>query len=143
MAFALVTGCTPEAEKQTDELAAMPTHVTACYRYQQGNDTISLRLVQTDKQVSGELLYNLYQKDKSNGTLSGQLSGDTLFATYTFQSEGLTSVREVAFLKQDTALVEGYGEVTETGGEMQLADKSQLEFGNTRLEILPCDALNL
>ncbi len=40
------------------------------------------------KMATGNLAYNYYQKDKSAGSLQGQMKGDYLFAKYKFMSEG-------------------------------------------------------
>ncbi|MFT2010136.1 hypothetical protein ACMA1I_15790 [Pontibacter sp. 13R65] len=102
-----------------------------CYVYVQKNDTIRLQLTQADtKAVEGTLQYNLYEKDKNKGTITGEMHGDTLFADYTFDSEGVRSVREVAFLRKGNTLVEGFGEVEERSGKMVFRNRSKLKFGN-------------
>ncbi|WP_187270114.1 hypothetical protein [Pontibacter qinzhouensis] len=102
-----------------------------CYSYTSNTDTIWLHLTNTGSNaVSGTLVYNLHEKDKNTGTISGQMSGDTLFADYAFQSEGSNSVREVAFLKKGNTMVEGYGEVEEQDGRMVFRNRGNLTFGD-------------
>ncbi|MCJ8163401.1 hypothetical protein MKJ04_01005 [Pontibacter sp. E15-1] len=141
LGFALLAGCQPSADKQPVAEETTHSSVTSCYQYLQGNDTVSLRLVQTGLLVTGDLTYNLFEKDKNRGTIKGAFAGDTLFADYTFQSEGMESVREVAFLKQNSALAEGYGEIKEIDGKMRFTDKSQLSFEHVQLRIIPCEAV--
>lgn len=112
-----------------------------CYRVILKKDTISLTLNIKNGQISsGNLSYNFYEKDKSEGTLVGEMKGDTLYADYTFMSEGTSSVREVAFLKKGDAYVEGFGAVVDHNkGKVTFKDKKQLQFdGNVMLSKVDC-----
>lgn len=99
-----------------------------CYEFVKGKDTVRLSLVQNGNNVNGELAYNWFEKDKNSGTLSGIFVGDTLFADYTFQSEGTTSVRETAFVKNGDKLTEGFGEVTEKDNKQVFKNPKALKF---------------
>jgi hypothetical protein len=99
-----------------------------CYQYIKNRDTVTLALKSEGNKVTGTLGYNLYEKDKNAGTITGLVKGDTIVTNYTFQSEGQTSVREVAFLKQGDQLIEGFGDVQEVKGEMKYKDISKLKF---------------
>ena len=72
-------------------------------------------------------------KDRNAGTLTGQMRGDTLLADYTFRSEGVESVRQVAFLTQDAGFVEGYGPVREQNGRMTFTNPNTLIFDTRRV----------
>jgi hypothetical protein len=110
--------------------APLETTAKECYQAVIEKDTITLTVAINDvNQFEGELDYSYYQKDKSFGTLLGNVKGDTIFADYTFQSEGKTSVRELVFLKKDSnTIVEGHGEVLEANGKMMIKDKSKIKF---------------
>jgi hypothetical protein len=112
-----------------------------CYAYRSGKDTILLRLQEEEGKVTGELAYRLYEKDRNQGVLAGQLKGDTLLAEYRFQSEGSPSVRQVAFLKKGDAYLEGFGEVEEREGKTVFKDVKTLSFtdnmGLRKEECLP------
>jgi len=56
------------------------------------------------------------------------MNGDTLIAEYTFMSEGINSVREVAFLKKDQNYVEGYGEMEEKDGKTIFKNTAGIRF---------------
>jgi len=72
------------------------------------------------------LHYALAEKDSNKGTITGQVINNILIAEYTFYSEGMKSVRQVAFQIVSDKLVEGYGEMTEDGTHFKNA--SQLSF---------------
>lgn len=111
-----------------------------CYAYLTDKDTVKMQLVLDGKNASGDLSYRLYEKDSNTGTLSGTMQGDTLIADYTFSSEGVQSVREVRFLKQDDMLVEGTGDMEEVNGKMVYRQPSDIRYmGGLVLKKVRCD----
>lgn len=84
--------------------------------------------VNSHQEVNGKLSYNLTGKDKNEGTIVGNMKGDTLVADYTFMSEGVSSQREVVFLKREGIFIEGYGDVVDSNGKVSFKDKSKLKF---------------
>ncbi|SDG93896.1 hypothetical protein SAMN05421827_11370 [Pedobacter terrae] len=112
---------------------------TQCYQYIKNRDTATLSLKTIDNKLTGTLGYNLYEKDKNAGTIAGIVKGDTIIANYIFQSEGKTSIREVAFLKKGNQLAEGFGDVQEVNGESKFKDQSKLKFdGSMTFEKIDC-----
>ncbi|TCC88210.1 hypothetical protein EZ428_21035 [Pedobacter frigiditerrae] len=109
----------------------VPASEQHCYKYIKDKDTATLTMMSSGPITTGELKYNLYEKDKNSGIFEGELRGDTLIAEYTFNSEGKESVREVAFLKKGNQLIEGFGDVEDKNGKMMFKDKSKLSFGNS------------
>ncbi|KLT65874.1 hypothetical protein [Pedobacter sp. BMA] len=101
-----------------------------CYQYINKRDTATLSFKQDGNTISGSLGYNLYEKDKNAGTISGLVKGDTIVADYTFQSEGKSSVREVVWLKKGETLVEGFGDVQDVNGKTKFKDINKLTFGD-------------
>ena len=99
-----------------------------CYVFTKNKDTAMLSIDFSGKDVTGTLNYNLYEKDKNSGTISGIVKGDTIMAEYTFNAEGTQSVRQVAFLKKEGKLLEGFGEVEEKGGKVTFKDPKSLQF---------------
>lgn len=99
-----------------------------CYLFKDDKNQVSMNIAIHDKIVDGNLNYNLFEKDKNSGTLKGKFYGDTLIADYTFESEGISSVREVAFLYNKNSFTEGYGEMTEQEGKMIFKDRTKLTF---------------
>lgn len=138
-------GCKKEAEE------ALPVAVESqpsesrekappeCYLYASDRDTVRLNLVVQDATVNGDLAYRYYEKDKSSGTVSGVVKGDTLVMTYEFMSEGMESKRQVVFLRTASGLTEGYGEVFEKDSAMFFRDMKKLDFpGKIVLEKIVC-----
>ncbi|KUJ60093.1 hypothetical protein AR687_19530 [Flavobacteriaceae bacterium CRH] len=111
-----------------------------CYVSTANNSTISLSFnVNSHQEVNGKLSYSLYGKDKNEGTLIGNMKGDTLIADYTFSSEGVSSVREVAFLQRENTFIEGYGDVVNANDKVTFKDKSKLKFDSkTTLTKVDC-----
>lgn len=101
----------------------------ACYAYTKNRDTVQLSLNQQGEQLSGDLVYSLFEKDKNTGKVTGKMLGDTLLLDYTFGSEGRQSERQVAFLKKGDQLTEGYAEVEEHNGTVKFKRRADLKFG--------------
>ena len=101
---------------------------TNCYAYTVNRDTVFIQIQLDGNNVTGDLLYNLQEKDKNKGKLTGLMKGDTLFAEYTFLSEGIESVREVAFIKNGNDYKEGYGDMEEKNGKMVFKNSAGLNF---------------
>ena len=123
----------------TDSLvAASAQPAPSCYQYVNDRDTVLLSISGEAITVTGLLSYNYYQKDKSSGGIQGNMFGDTLIADYTFQSEGATSIREVAFLKKDSSFAEGYGDVEEKDGKMVFKNRNTIQFTGKPLKKTEC-----
>lgn len=104
--------------------------ITDCYIYTKNRDTVKLKLNTENEELTGDLSYNLFEKDSNKGTISGEIKGDTILAEYTFDSEGMRSTREVVFLKRDGKLYEGFGDLEEKSGKTVFKNRAQLKFGN-------------
>src|SRR5690606_7044904 len=102
-------------------------------------DSVNMSVHINGKTVTGKLAYRLYEKDSNTGTIQGTITGDTLFAEYRFLSEGISSIREVVFLKKENKWVEGFGNMEENNGRMIFKNRSSLQFNsNIILAELPC-----
>lgn len=112
--------------------------ISECYENINGKDTVFLSIFSQSKVITGSLVYNYYEKDKNSGTIKGNMYGDTLIADYIFNSEGVTSTREVAFLKRESAFIEGYGDMQEEGGKMVFTNRSNLSFSGKPLRMVNC-----
>jgi len=99
-----------------------------CYTYTTKKDTAFLHINTANGIITGDLSYQFFEKDRNNGIVSGKIIGDTLFADYTFSSEGQKSVREIIMIKKGSDLIEGFGEVEESNGKMKFTNRSKLNF---------------
>lgn len=114
--------------KNTEKETALISVPASCYVYGLGNDSIVLNVEIEDNMVTGNLVYDFFEKDDNSGQLTGEMHGDTIFALYKFKSEGVTSQREVAFLKRGDTYVEGFGEMSEENGKMVFNEKKAVSF---------------
>ena len=103
-----------------------------CYSSIKSKDTVKMDLkIDKDLSVVGNLCYRFFEKDKNDGTVIGKLQGDTLIADYTFMSEGVSSLRQVVFVKKGNTYVEGYGDITtDSNGKVTYKDLQTLKFGD-------------
>ncbi len=133
LATVLMMACQNNSSLQKHDASTritIPTEQT-CYTYTSNKDTASLMTISSGPIVTGELHYRLFEKDNNMGVIKGEMRGDTLIADYTFGSEGMQSIRQVAFLKKDGKFLEGFGEVIEKDGKMIFKALSALTFGNS------------
>ena len=129
-----ITSC----KKEINEPIAVPTvqeemvpneSELVCYQGIIKQDTITLGLLIKDNQdVTGELSYLFFEKDKNNGTIVGKMIGDTLKADYTFMSEGKQSIRQVVFLRKGKIMIEAYGDVAALDGKTIFKEPKKLYF---------------
>lgn len=112
-----------------------------CFSSITGKDSIWLKLEIFPNVATGVLKYQLWEKDSNTGTLEGKMEGNTFFGEYTFLSEGIQSVRGVAFLLSESAAIEGIGDQVEKDGKMVFSDKSKIDFTNgARFKRVDCAA---
>jgi hypothetical protein len=145
IAFILFAACNSKPEANTDAIAAKedtvtelryvtktPLGIPGCYSWTAGRDTATLHLQVTETQVTGNLIYDWSEKDRNAGTLQGIVQDSLIVASYTFQSEGMTSVREVIFKIKGDLLIEGFGDVNTRGDTTKYKNKAKLRFQNDR-----------
>jgi hypothetical protein len=74
-----------------------------------GRDTAIIMLDQKGSELSGRMLYDNFEKDGSRGTVKGKEEGEILKLWYDFNSEGIHSVIEVYFKRENGRLLRGVG----------------------------------
>jgi hypothetical protein len=110
---------------------------TGCYVFNDSKNVISFEITDNKTEIKGILAYSLAEKDRNSGSFTGQLDNGILIGTYTFQSEGTESTRQVAFKINGNQLVEGYGEMNADGATFK--DTNALTFPNDMpLTKTPC-----
>ena len=129
----IFASCNQEKKQESTKTEVKTTQTETCYQHTKDSSTIKLNIVIKDNIASGNLIYDYYQKDKSQGTIQGEIKSDTLFAEYTFISEGIESIREVVFLKTVNGWVEGYGEIDDKEGKVTFKNRNKITFDNNAL----------
>lgn len=109
-------------------ISTTPIPLDGCYRMVVGQDTATMRLNVVDSLITGDLSYRLMEKDRNDGSIKGVIRDSMIIANYTFRSEGMLSVRQVAFKLSGTALVEGYGELDTSRDTVRFKDVKALNF---------------
>jgi hypothetical protein len=143
-ALYLLSSCTSQENKDEKPGGSSgeiknETSVTNCYQYAGMADTITLTLARTGETFTGTLVYHLKEKDSNTGTILGSKKGDILLADYTFMSEGVQSVRQVAFKQEGNTLVEGYGDIETRDDKVYFKDTDSLQFNSSmKLVEKPC-----
>ncbi len=131
-------------EKEVQEAIETPTKKAIketvskdCYLADLEGNKIEMEMQFNADDITGTLTYAFVGKDINSGTFSGKLANNVLIADYTFQSEGITGVRQIAFKLQDDQFVEGYGKMIDNGTKFK--DPKKLEFNsNMPLKKVDC-----
>ena len=102
--------------------------IDGCYVsfYKRDSSTLSIKV--NNGEVTGSLEYKIFEKDKNSGVISGTYKDSLIVADYTFQSEGVSSTREVVFKVANGELIEGFGEIEMNGNVAKFKDISQLKY---------------
>lgn len=155
--FVLFTSCNNPSNETTTDAAtegsvhanatdtivtdAKPFALAGCYEMTLKKDSAFLDLTVDDTLVKGALTFNLFEKDRNTGTVQGVLRNDKIFADYTFQSEGVTSVRQIILQIKDGTLLQAYGDLKEKNGKLIFIDPENLQYQTANPFIkVPCPA---
>ncbi|RYZ50273.1 MAG: hypothetical protein EOP49_14360 [Sphingobacteriales bacterium] len=143
LAAATLVACNKKSEEATEDAAGSAVvqdsvvdapgpaePIAECYEFVQKKDTISLSVIENGASVTGNLMFKNFEKDSSHGTVIGTTSGDTLKLTYTFQSEGTQSKRDMYFLKDGVKLRMGTGDMQDKDGAMTFTSPKTVLYGN-------------
>ena len=75
-------------------------NLATCYHGTVGNSSSLFQISeQSASDIKGSLIFQNYEKDSSYGDFVGKYEDNKLTASFTFQSEGTESVREIIFTK--------------------------------------------
>ncbi len=144
--------CTgPENESRetvsVDSLTTQPSEtptdpLTGCFLRVLERDTLWLRMERTGDSLSGEMVFDNFEKDGSYGNVRGVVRDSLLEMVYFFHSEGMESVMQISFLQKGTSLVRGLGEIAVIGNSAYYVDKTHLEFAGDTLQKVDCASLS-
>ena len=123
----------------TSSVATIDSLSSGCYSQIIKRDTSLLQLEQKANTVTGALSYNIYQKDRNDGTVQAESVGDIITGWYLFRSEGIVSVRQVSWKINGDELWPGMGEVIQKNDTMLFVQPGNLEYDSTRpFKKIPC-----
>lgn len=128
----LFTSC--KKENATAKVIQQPKTSIAkdgCYAYKLNGSKIELQLryIANSDSITGTLDFAFAEKDSNKGTIKGKIANTVLIADYTFQSEGMESMRQVAFKLKDDKAILGYGEMTPDGTHFKDVAKVKFDSG--------------
>ncbi len=110
--------------------------MVGCYVATLGKDVYTLTITSEQRgTVLGTVSFDNFEKDSSSGTFVGTYNDGLLVGDYSFQSEGMSSVRQLAFQKVDNGFVPGYGEVVVVDGRETFVDSTNLSYDNSTVFI--------
>ncbi len=124
------SGTTKPATQAADTMPHVMIPKANCFAAISDKDSSWLKIEIFPNVATGILKQQIWGKDSNAGTLDGKMEGNTFYGEYTFMSEGVQSIREVAFRLTDSTAIEGIGEQMETGGKMVFKDKTKIDFSN-------------
>lgn len=126
-------------ERDSSMKTNLITEPKSCYSFNNGKDSIAMSIEIENNKAKGDLKFDYYEKDSNTGKFVGILNGDTLWANYTFISEGIESNREIVFLKQGDMWIQGYGEIMEKNNAFAFVNHEDIRFDNNfALEKVEC-----
>lgn len=122
------SNATDSAAAATSTTAALDTTLAGCYSSIYKRDTSALQIETKGAVVSGPLSYSLFEKDRNDGNFQGEVNGNVLSGWYLFKSEGVMSVRQVAWKIKGTNLWPATGEIRQRGDTMFFRNMDQLQY---------------
>jgi hypothetical protein len=108
------------------------TSISGCYSLIAKRDTASLQLQRKGTTLTGSLSYNLYEKDRNDGTFTGEVSNGLLTGWYLFRSEGIMSVRQEIWKIGTDRLWPAQGQVVVRNDTMMFTNPEKLSFDTSR-----------
>jgi hypothetical protein len=112
---------------------------SGCYSQIVQRDTASLQLENKNSIINGSLSYNIYQKDRNDGTLQAEVTGNIIQGWYLFKSEGIVSVRQVSWKVNEDELWPAMGEVIQKNDTTMFAQPDKLKYDSVHpFKKVPC-----
>ena len=134
------TSSSVENEKaDTLKTAATDTISSGCFSQVVQKDTALLQLESNKGNISGVLTYNYFQKDRNDGTLKGEQTGEIIKGWYLFKSEGTMSVRQVSWKVAGNELWPAMGEIVEKNDPVVFKEPEKLRYDSAHpFKKIPC-----
>jgi hypothetical protein len=112
---------------------------SGCFSQVVQKDTALLQVENNKGNITGALTYNYFQKDRNDGTLKGDQTGEIINGWYLFKSEGIMSVRQVSWKINGNELWPAIGEVVEKNDTTLFKEPEKLRYDSTHpFRKIPC-----
>jgi hypothetical protein len=108
------------------------TTISGCYTQVFNRDTAYLQLEIKDSNITGPLTYNIFQKDRNEGSIKAEIADSLITGWYLFKSEGIISVRQVAWRIKPGQLWPATGKMIQRNDTTMFANPDKLEFDSKR-----------
>ncbi|MET0464485.1 MAG: hypothetical protein ABW007_15070 [Chitinophagaceae bacterium] len=133
------TSATDTLSNPSNVSSGYDTTLTGCYSSVSNRDTSALQIETKGAVIAGPLTYSIFEKDRNVGEFQGEVRGDILSGWYLFKSEGVMSVRQVAWKISGTTLWPANGDVVQRGDTALFKDESKLRFDSVNVfKKVPC-----
>lgn len=99
-----------------------------CYTAVNSADSATLKTSQKNGRIVGELAFNFSKKDDTQGSISGEFKGDTLFVEYHFTYKGTKYNNPQVFLKKGDTLLQGAGTLETMMGRTYFKKEIPIKF---------------
>ena len=116
--------------------------VGGCYLHVTGKDTLTVALKQEGIELTGSAVYDHFEKDGSSGTLEGTIRANgVIHAWYSFQAEGMNSVRELMYKKEGDRLILAFADEYQRHDTSFIRNVDSVQFAGSALvfEPVPCN----
>lgn len=104
------------------------TTIGGCYTQIFKRDTVTMQIDITGNNATGPLTYKLYEKDMNDGSVKAVLSDSVIMGWYLFRSEGVMSVRQVAWRVKPGQLLPATGDVMQRNDSTVFSNPDKLRF---------------
>jgi len=122
----------PDSNTVATTPVAKDTSITGCFVQIFKKDTATMQLDAKGITITGPLSYNYFEKDRNGGTVQAEMDGNILTGWYLFRSEGVMSVRQVAWKVGKGELWPAYGDMKERNDSSVFVNVDQLKYDSTR-----------
>ncbi|MFD1629456.1 hypothetical protein [Pseudopedobacter beijingensis] len=118
----------PKNTQQQEQTEDHSMH-NKCYQAITNADTLNMTIHDHGGKVMGTLDFKFKEKPNTNGQITGEFRGDTLFVDYSYEFNNTPSKNPLVFLKQGEDLIQGSGIIETYLGKTYFKEGSQINFG--------------
>lgn len=127
------------ATAPTVQPAVIDTSLIGCYNWIKGRDTAILQLEVKGSNITGSLEYDFFEKDRNDGTIQAEITNGMVIGWYLFRSEGVMSIRQVAWKQGKQALYPATGEMIQRNDTLLFKNTDRLNFDSANaFKKVPC-----